>query len=150
MSEYWNIIKKNWKLLVVLTVLFALALFLFLPRNLGTLCEITERTITEITLHGMFIDENEPHISVPLTEEQQEELLEMLKTTYVFRNPIAKPYSHGGDDYVGYLFELVSAEDYEDGSPLVEYFTRNIISVNGIQYRFYGNGFEEWFEAFME
>ncbi len=131
---------------VILALSVVLALFVFFPRNLARLAETEEAKITSVTLHGIFIPKKEAHIEIELTDGEKEEFLSMLEDTYVFLAPFPAKYSNGGEDYVGYFFELARTEA-EEVPPLLHYFTKNTVSVNGISYHLYGNGFAERFAA---
>ena len=148
MSKILNVLKKKWMLFLLLAALFCILLYLFVPRNLGTLADIHDADIQKITLYGVFLDDKEGDLIIELTEAEQQKFLEMMKKTYVFRNPIDKEYTK--DDF-GYFFELARKPVNRDTvPPLVHYFTEDIISVDGIQYRFYGDAFEKWFEELVD
>lgn len=148
MSKILNVLKKKWMLFLLLAALFCILLYLFVPRNLGTLADIHDADIQKITLYGIFLDDKEGDLIIELTETEQQKFLEMMKKTYVFRNPIDKEYTE--DDF-GYFFELARKPVNRDTvPPLVHYFTEDIISVDDVQYRFYGDAFEEWFEELVD
>ena len=115
MSKILNVLKKKWMLFLLLAALFCIFLYLFVPRNLGTLADIHDADIQKITLYGVFLDDKEGDLIIELTETEQQKFLEMMKKTYVFRNPIDKEYTE--DDF-GYFFELARKPVNRDTVPL--------------------------------
>lgn len=144
--------KKKSYLLRLIPILFVLTviLWIFCPRNLAQLARIQDGEIVSVTLHGFFQSTEEPHTVKILTKEQAEELFSMLESTYVYRAPLASEVSNGGEDYVGYAFEMPRAAPFpDDVPPMLFYFTKDTVSIDGVSYHLYGDAFDAWFTTLI-
>ena len=99
-----------------------------------------DKTIDKITLYSLETPEAPKEIE--LTDTQAEEFLKLLDQTYLYLNPFSKTTVSGDEGYIGCLILL----DYD---VLVNYFTEDIISINDMQYRIYGNDFAKIFPAYL-
>ncbi len=149
MTNLLHVIREKWKLLLLGVVVLGILVYLFFPRKLGTLCEFDKENTESITVHWMESSstaDGEMHSKTLASEEERMRFYDIMDKTYLHPSLFHKDYANGGE-YVGYTFEIVLKEPCEDVPPLGGYFTKEIVSIDGRQYRFYGNTYADFLES---
>ncbi len=123
-----------------------LLLFIFFPRPLLSLAFPSAPEIEEVALLRLEGSEQQETV---LKGEALSAMLKDAESTYLFRNPIRVDYVNNGPDFVG-CFLIARYGSAQEEIKTVYLFTRNILSVDGVQYRFFGDGFAETLLALIE
>lgn len=128
------------KILVLVCVILLVAVYVCFPRNVGNLL-LKDQNITGIKLVYTVADERGGE-TVELSQAQQTELMEAFNDSYV-RHKVFRKRS-ASENIVGYYVLMTGSND------MVYFFTKDIISVNGKQYKIYGKGLSEKFLSILE
>ncbi len=145
--KIFTFIREKWAKILLLALVIGILIFLFLPRKLANLCNFERENVERVTVHRFQMEQEGPdRARYPLdSEEKLVEFYELMESTYVRPAIFRKNYVNGGE-YYGYYLEIVLKEPRKDVPPLGGLFTREIISVDGVQYYLYGDDFSDFFE----
>ncbi len=139
-----RLFEKIWeKKLIFLVILLLLGVFLFLlwPRSLISLLEIRRNEVKSVTLHKIYL-QGDGVVEYVLSEEEIETLFDLMETVYLYRKLFPQSYTNGGG--LDYQLEIVYETPHENVPVLGSLFTEELLSVDGTQYHFYGNAFQEY------
>ncbi len=130
---------------MAITALFlAIAAFFLFPRDLGELISCPNSS------GGIVITEYNKDEVVTLTGEDAAEMLNVIKKTKVYLNPFFTKSDEGGSNTIGMNIKIEPKHTAGTKSPMkIGVFTDDILVIDGVQYKLYGNEFIETFRTFI-
>lgn len=138
--QFSNFIRNHMLFCIVIIALALITLFIYCPRNVKNLLyESDKSTVVEIV---KIADEKADMQKITINSEQQKELFELCKKSYVQLKLFHKDYVNSNT--MGYLIVL------SDNQDTIHFLSPDIISINGIQYKIYGRTLSTEFKLIIE
>lgn len=138
---YYTIIKHKFLFALIVAIILIMA-FIFFPRNLKNLLVHNNNTtfveIVRVADHEHDVQE------ISLNKNQRDQLLALFKNSYVRLKVFRKKYITGKENFMGYLIMLPDTMD------TVYFFSSDIICINEIQYKVYGQTLANKFKSIIE
>lgn len=131
---------SNHKVIVLVCLVLLVICYVCFPRNVGNLL-LKDNNITDISLVYTVAD-GQAGKSIDLSQNQQAELIDAFNNSYVRHKVIKK--NSASENVVGYFILMSGSDD------LVYFFTDDIISINGKQYKIYGKELANKFLSILE
>ncbi len=142
MKRKFELTKGKVIIAIAAVSLIAVAVYFFLPRELDAIvnCPNSVESISISQYESGYISEE----LKSLTGEDAAELLNVIKSAKVYLNPIYTKSDEGGSDTIGVDIKFVTKQKASTKSPLkIHVFTDDILIIDGVQYKLYGNEFIE-------
>lgn len=135
-----NIVRNHTLFCIVIIVFFCAMFYICFPRNVKNLLYTSDNSaVVEIV---KIADEETSLQKITLNSEQQKELFELCKKSYVRLKLFHKDYVNSNS--MGYLIILSNNQD------TVHFLSSDIISINGTQYKVYGRELSTEFKSIIE
>lgn len=131
---------SNHKIIVLVCLILLGMCYIYYPRNVKSLL-VKDYNIADINVVYTVAD-GKTDKDVALTQRQMAELMDAFSKSYA-RRKIIKKHS-ASKDVVGYLIQMSGSTD------VVYFFTKRIISINGVQYEVYGESLSNQFLSIIE
>lgn len=144
-NKYLLTINKRKYSILIFLILFIIVAYIFYPRSVYSLIIARDLKVENITIIKMPVSSSE-HKEVILLEENQKSTLKLLDSSYV-RHKIFRKKSTS-KNFMGYYIFVKYQNTGNDDT--VYFFTTDIISVNGVQYKIYGKKFSEGFTSIFK
>ncbi|MBO5196862.1 MAG: hypothetical protein J6C03_07195 [Clostridia bacterium] len=144
-----EITKKLIIIALAAVILITAAVYFLYPRALGDICRCpTKIERIAITEYQSGRADGEDEIA-SLSGDDAGKLINAINSTMIYKNPVYKKLSDGGEDAIK-LYIHFKTQGHVMKAPLKIYvFTEDIIVIDGVQYRMYGNDFIETFSSLV-
>ena len=136
----FEITKTKVIVFIAAVIILVYAVTLFMPRDLAEIIELNGEVdgITTADYRGTAFKKGVEAVS--MTEEDKEAFLNVIKETKIYKNPNYKKLNDGGFEKIGKTVEFIVPAG-EDKPFEIYVFTKDILIIDGVQYRIYGKDF---------
>lgn len=144
-------ITKNKIIAIVAAIIFiSLAIFFFYPRSLGDTCRCPSRIERiDITEEQFGYAEGDEGV-ISLYTDDARKLIEAINKTKIYKNPVYKKLDEAGSETID-LYIIFKTKGHVMKTPLKIYvLTEDILVIDGVQYRIYGNSFIETMDSLIK
>lgn len=148
--QFGVFLKRRWRRLLILLLLLAGLLIVFFPRRLDGLVLTDKADVAAVEVVEFPTGDSEP-VRYELDGPSYDAFLSLLQGTYArLQVPHRASANGGGTDFrSAYIAIRYHSRENNEKLRSVSLFTRDIITVDGVQYRLYGGGFYDRFQALL-
>jgi len=145
----FEITKKMVIITLAAALLLSAAAYFLYPRSMADICRCpTKIERIAITKYQSSRSDGDDEVA-SLSSDDAGKLIRAIKDAKIYKNPVYRKLNEGGEDVID-LYIHFKTSGHVMKSPLKIYvFTDNIIVIDGVQYRLYGNEFIETFGSLV-